>query len=208
MTYRIKMIRMKGHRLSEAYASYVLPSWEDFPGEVEMFDAVTEENLYESEVFWDVGFANVLVSHVGMEEYIKKHDSYPGVSKREAATYCSFITLWKECIEENVPYLIIEHDALYVGPKNFELPESRILKISSYANAATLYSPEWCRDFLENGAFSMPYTDIVNFSPEVLTHNLNYVVPVLDLKHGTTIPEHAFSHGENDHMHISLGDLS
>ena len=212
MNFRTKMIRMKGDSISEHYAAFCLPSWDGI--DVELFDAVTEENIYDTDIFWDFNFTN-LATTVGMNEHLAATNSWYGISKREAATYVSFITLWLECIKENIPYLIIEHDALLVGKADQVVldPNLEVQKISNHANVATFYTPEFCKKLINelldrsNGVSTGPYEDISKIAPHVLNHDYNLVMPVFDPDVGTTIPEHFCTHEAKGHKVISLNPV-
>ena len=208
MNFRTKMIRIKGHRLSEAYAAYCLPSWDGI--DVEMFDAVTEENIYDTDIFWDFNF--VLATTVGMNRQLAKSNTWYGISKREAACYVSFITLWLECIKENIPYLILEHDALLVGRIDQVVmdPNMIVKKISNHANVATFYTPEFCKKLINDLLYrpdrihTGPFEDIVKHAPYIMDHDYNLVMPVFDPDVGTTIPEHFSTHEAKGHKVINL----
>jgi hypothetical protein len=186
------MIRIKGHRLSEAYAAYCLPSWEGF--DVELVDALTPETVFDDPSFKSFKWGN---------------NFFPV----EYASFTSKIKCWEECAKDTVPHLIIEHDAYCDYPDYVYMEDGLEYKmLSKHATVAIMYKPEFCQNFLEwlhkskilHGPFTMlslfnTGIDLVNFKKFI-----PLVTPVIDLNEGTTIPEHYQQYVGHNHRPITL----
>lgn len=94
---KAKIITLKGYNLSEKVSKECIEQAKMFGINVEYFEAVN-------------GF--------DAEKHLKKLKIYPKKKMRAGALGCalSHIYLWKSCIEENEPYLILEHDGYFIKP--------------------------------------------------------------------------------------------
>ena len=97
--FKIHMIGMSDHPVSQMYTRTVLPSWKKHGYEVGHFEAITPKDLYKK---------NKLI-------FGKKGKSRP-FSLTEKAVWYSHFELWCECLRRQEPFLIIEHDAKLVKP--------------------------------------------------------------------------------------------
>lgn len=89
----IWMIQIPDNQISQHYRNQTLPTWEKFGYEVNMFDAVTPEDLH-------------LYDYLEFGKYYDMRD----FTDTEKAGFYSHVELWKQCIEDNEPITIIEHD--------------------------------------------------------------------------------------------------
>ena len=97
--FKIYMIGMSEHPVSQMYVRTVLPSWKKHGYEVDMFEAITPKDLYKK---------NKLT-------FGTKSKGRP-FSLTEIAVWYSHFELWCECLKTQKPFLIIEHDAKLVKP--------------------------------------------------------------------------------------------
>lgn len=98
---RAKIIRLKEIELSKRTADECVIQAAKFGIQIEEFDAIN--GLY-------------------CEDHLTKLNIKPAKKIRPGARGCtlSHVYLWKECIDKNVPYLIVEHDGYFIEP----LPEN------------------------------------------------------------------------------------
>lgn len=191
-TFRTRMIRIKGHRLSEAYAAYCLPSWEGF--NVELVDAVTPETVAADSTFksfkWGSDFLPV-----------------------EYASFTSKLKCWEECARDTVPHLILEHDAYCDYPDYVYIEDDLEYKmLSKHGTVAIIYRPEFCKKFLDwlhereilHGPFTMLGSIYTNLGYIDFKKFIPVVTPVIDLSEGTTMPEHYNQYGGRNHRPVSL----
>jgi len=94
--YKIYMIGMEDHPISQMYMREVLPSWEGYT--VDIFPAVTPKDLYKKHKL-DFGLKN-------KREF----------TSTEIAVWYSHFELWCKCLNKRKPILIIEHDSKLVKP--------------------------------------------------------------------------------------------
>lgn len=137
----IKMIRIKDHPVSEAYANHCVTSWKDAGFDIQLYDAVTPAT-------------------------VSKQDSIPfkwsrPVTETEKACFLSQYNLWKECYEEDKPYLILEHDAYLINPRPIKYePDLMLQYFGQHSMEAVMFHPEFAEMLLkriyENGSTSGP----------------------------------------------------
>lgn len=144
MEFKTRMIRVKGNPVSEAYANHVKGSWYGF--RLRMFDAVTPETL-----------------HLQSGLYFKKKDGsndYP--TDTEKACFYSQYNLWKKCAIEDVPILVLEHDAILINRAAIVYnPYVALTYFGQHSMEAVMYQPDFCRyllRYLENNPVSGPMT--------------------------------------------------
>jgi len=96
MDYKIYMIRMKDHPVSQLYYNLVADSWKDY--NVISFDATTPKDLiYKNQLRF---------SKKGKRDF----------TATEMAVWYSHFNLWCKCIALKTPILILEHDSKLVKP--------------------------------------------------------------------------------------------
>ena len=127
--FKVYMIRIKDHEVSEKYANYCTKSWTDAGFDVEFYDAITPETLH-------------LQSGV---RFGRKGSPMRHLTDTEQACYYSQWNLWKQCAEEGVPYLILEHDAWLEKPKWITFIEYlEVQFLGQHAMEAVMFHPKFC----------------------------------------------------------------
>lgn len=132
--FKIYMIRIKGHEVSEKYANYCVKSWTDAGFDVEFYDAVTPQTLHLQE--------GVIFG--------RKGNPMRYLTDTEKACYYSQWNLWKQCAEEGVPYLILEHDAWLEKPSwiNF-IDHFNVQYLGEHAMEAVMFHPKFCEILMQ-----------------------------------------------------------
>lgn len=97
---KTKIIRLKGNGISEKYAQECVEQAKKFNIAVEYFDAV---NGLEYPIH---------INKLGIQPKYKFKKGRAGVF----GCFLSHYYLWKECVENNIPYLILEHDGYLIRP--------------------------------------------------------------------------------------------
>jgi GR25 family glycosyltransferase involved in LPS biosynthesis len=97
------IIRLKGNHISETHALDCISQGKKYNLEIEYFDAINGLNC-------DIFFQNL---NINAKYKFKKRR--PGV----AGCFLSHYFLWRQCLEDKIPYLILEHDGYFIRP----LPE-------------------------------------------------------------------------------------
>lgn len=98
--YKVWMIQMKDHPVSQMYVRTVLPSWKKHGVEVNLHEATTPKDLI---------YRNILQFGPKVVGRTKEFTS------TEKAVWYSHFDLWCECVRSG-PVLIIEHDSLLRKP--------------------------------------------------------------------------------------------
>ena len=133
MDFKIKMIRIKDHEVSEKYANYCAKSWTDNGFDVEFYDAVTPATLDDQK---GVMFG-------------RKGRPIRNLTRTERACYYSQFNLWRECARTNTPYLILEHDAYLEKPEVIKFrPEFTVQYFGQHAMEAVMYHPDFAKDLV------------------------------------------------------------
>jgi len=127
MIFKTRMIRVKGDRVSEKYASYCAKSWEGF--DLRMVDAVTPETLYLQK---------------GLR-FGRRGNGREMTDTEKACLYSQY-NLWKKCAIENVPILILEHDAWLDNPSAIQFnPNLEVQFLGQHAMEAVMFHPRFAR---------------------------------------------------------------
>lgn len=204
--FRVRMIRIKGDRLSEAYAAYCLPSWSDF--DVELVDAITPQTLYDDETYNSYSWSD--------DTFIRSPEEY--------ASFTTKIKCWEDCANDTVPHLIIEHDAYLDYPDMVYLEDHINMKmLACHGTVAIFYTPDFCKRFIsylksnkiEYGPMTTLYNKFLGYDETFgewfferdgfkTTDRIPVVVPVLDMKEKTTIPAHFDVYRGKNHRMINL----
>lgn len=102
------MIRIKDNPTSNYYADICSPNWMKVFDDFDYFDAITPKNM-PSYLSFDI---NRLAKY-------SRHDIRKPISDSEKAIWYSHYTLWRECANDKIPYIIVEHDSyLFQNPIN------------------------------------------------------------------------------------------
>ena len=127
MIFKTRMIRIKGNEVSEKYANFCGKSWFGF--DLRFYDAVTPETLD---------------SQSGLT--FGKRVSGRELTDTEKACLYSQYNLWKKCAVENVPILVLEHDAFLEKPDVIQYnPNLMVQFFGQHSMEAVMYHPHFCR---------------------------------------------------------------
>ena len=130
MIFKTIMIRDPNNPVSVAYSSFCASSWVGF--NLQFYDAVTPETLH-------------------MQRGINFHTKTNGKehSDTEKACFYSQYNLWKQSVKENIPFLILEHDAYLEYPYKIHFnPAFSVQFLGQHAMEAVLYTPEFCKNLV------------------------------------------------------------
>lgn len=134
MNFKTIMIYVDDDPLSKAYASYVARSWEGF--DLKYFEAVTPATL-----------ANETGLTFGQRG---SSDNPRDLTDTEKACFYSQYKLWKKCATENVPILVLEHDALCVNQGAIRYNNSLDVQfLGQHSMEAVMYHPRFAKLLVE-----------------------------------------------------------
>ena len=131
MIFKTIMIRVKGNNISERYAHYCAKSWDGF--NLRFYDAVTPETLHEQSglTFGTRGNGRELTD-------------------TEKACLYSQYNLWKKCAVENVPILVLEHDAFLSESDPIQFNPSLMVQFfGQHSMEAVMYHPEFAKRLMK-----------------------------------------------------------
>ena len=112
LTYAIVM---RGHSVSEAGYKALVESSKAVKNDftIERFDAIIADNVDEHMQKEGLEWKWPDKGRSYNEKLNMKFHAYGGPPKRRYACAMSHFYLWKKCVEESVPILILEHDAIF-----------------------------------------------------------------------------------------------
>lgn len=164
------VITLYGHPYSEAVAERCAQTARDIGKiQVKRFDAITKDHaldlMHNHGIRWTWG-----EGYMGM-----KHHPYPGLLPSRVGCAMSHYLLWLECSKGAEPYLILEHDAVFIR----ELPEFEfdgICQINDPRGATP--KGAWWSDYMAvRGPGIYPTTHIFSDDrPDGLAGNSAYVI--------------------------------
>lgn len=138
--HRAKIITIKNNEASEYYTNYVIPSWNKANIFPEKFDAITPSTLLK-----EVRFSKYSTGKKYVNLGIKAE-----ITPTEKAVFCSHYSLWWDCIKDNTPYLIMEHDSFLEKPENlFYEKEYGIIFYDKGAMGSYLLQPWFAKLLVE-----------------------------------------------------------
>ena len=141
MIFKTRMIRIKGNEVSEKYANYCAKSW--FAYDLRYSDAVTPETLHEQS---------------GLTFGVRGNGRE--LTDTEKACLYSQYHLWKKCAIENVPILVLEHDALLIKDNVIEFnPHLMVQFFGQHSMEAVMYHPKFAKilvDYCSKNEISGP----------------------------------------------------
>ena len=128
MIFKTRMIRIKDNEVSEKYANYCAKSWFGF--DLRFSDAVTPETLYKQS---------------GLTFGVRGNGRE--LTDTEKACLYSQYNLWKKCAVENVPILVLEHDAfLYKTTEAIQFnPHLMVQFFGQHSMEAVMYHPDFAK---------------------------------------------------------------
>jgi GR25 family glycosyltransferase involved in LPS biosynthesis len=116
-------ITIKDHKISEKGFLDLQKSSKDVKNdfEVERFDAAIQDNvrrlMEERMLIWNYPWVG---SHIDNDTRLRKTAYGTRIKERRMACSMSHFILWENCVKDNVPYLVLEHDAVFVHKLNYE----------------------------------------------------------------------------------------
>jgi hypothetical protein len=145
--FKTIMIRVKDDPVSEAYANYCKKSWVGI--NVKLYDAITPATLK---------------SQSGLK--FSKRSNGRDLTDTEKACFYSQYNLWKKSATENIPILILEHDAYLekAGPIEYN-PHLDVQFFGQHAMEAVMFHPRFSNrliNYCANREVSGPMTLVDN----------------------------------------------
>lgn len=132
MIFKTRMIRIKGNEVSEKYAKYCARSWFGF--DLRYSDAVTPETLHEQS---------------GLTFGVRGNGRE--LTDTEKACLYSQYNLWKKCAIENVPILVLEHDAYLETPEAIEFNKNLYVQfLGQHSMEAVMYHPTFAKILVDH----------------------------------------------------------
>ena len=129
--FKVRMIRVKGNPVSEAYANYCSKSWSGF--DFRFYDAVTPDTLQDQKGL-TFGTKN------GRE-----------LTPTEKACFYSQYNLWKKCAIENKPILVLEHDAYLENKNAIRFNEHlEVQFFGQHAMEAVMFHPKFAKRLMRH----------------------------------------------------------
>tara|TARA_Y100001963_G_scaffold158878_2_gene260168 strand:- start:1398 stop:2096 length:699 start_codon:yes stop_codon:yes gene_type:complete len=184
------IIRLKDHEESESLANKCLESYYSRHSDrnIEYFDAVTpdqNEKIMNSEfpiLEWNYpwqGSVTDMATGLTKRAYLTAN---PG--SRIACALSHYI-LWKNCLKENIPYLILEHDAIFIDSINLNILKTKFDIISiNDPRRATRKSQEYYDKIKASPGNVIPVPIIDTFDvPQGLPGNSAYIIKPEGAKH-------------------------
>lgn len=134
MNFKTIMIYVDDDPLSKAYASYVSGSWREF--QLKFYPAVTPKTLGEQ--------SGLTFGTRGTGQNQRE------LTDTEKACFYSQYNLWKKCAIEQVPLLILEHDAICRVPSAIEYnPHLEVQFFGQHSMEAVMYRPSFAKMLVE-----------------------------------------------------------
>jgi hypothetical protein len=144
MNFKTIMIVMDKDIKSRMYAGFCSTSWEGFG--LKTYDAVTPETLGEQ--------SGIMFGKRGNRE----------LTDTEKACFYSQYNLWKKCAEENMPILVLEHDAWCENPGAITFnPHLWVQFFGQHAMEAVMFHPRFARrlvDYCQNNPVTGPMSTV------------------------------------------------
>jgi len=179
------VIAIPGHEDSQEAANTCIKSSMNYGNsfEVNKFDAVTPDQvdsiIKKKKLKWNYPWEGaVLDFNTGL-----KKSAY-ATKNRKARIACalSHYQLWENCYQDDIPYLILEHDAIFISKLNYENPIKSHKLIISINNPrfATRKAGDY-HDLIKSsaadgyGIVSVPNIDEMNV-PQGLPGNSAYII--------------------------------
>lgn len=125
------MIHVDDDPVSEAYFQYTRKSWDNF--NLKSYSAVTPETL---------------VDQTNSLTFGKKGNR--DLTETEKACFYSQFNLWYKCATENVPILILEHDAWLEKPSMIKFdPRFDVTFYGQHSMEAVMYHPRFAKRLVD-----------------------------------------------------------
>tara|TARA_B100000575_G_C23143302_1_gene666120 strand:+ start:365 stop:1042 length:678 start_codon:yes stop_codon:yes gene_type:complete len=130
--FKTIMIRNPEDPLSNAYSRYCATSWRSMGFDIKSYTAITPETL-------------------DQQSGLTFDESKRTITDTEKACFYSQYNLWKKCALEQVPILVLEHDAFLKnsGPINYN-PNFMVQFFGQHAMEAVLYHPVFAHKLIRH----------------------------------------------------------
>jgi GR25 family glycosyltransferase involved in LPS biosynthesis len=148
--------------------------------QINRYNAVTPKNvkrlMIESEVIWNYPWEGETID---IASGMKKRAYKTKDRLKRMACSMSHFDLWQQCFQDQESYMILEHDAMFMKPINFDISETkfRILGLNTPLGA-TRRSQIYHNEIVKN--FEMyqpaPYVDDDKTVPQGLAGNSAYMI--------------------------------
>ena len=126
MFFKTIMIVVNENEASTSYAGYCAGSWVGF--NLKFYEAVTPETLHQHK--------GIMFGKRGNRE----------LTDTEKACFYSQYNLWKKCAEENVPILVLEHDAYCEKPGAISFnPHLDVQFFGQHSMEAVMFHPRFAK---------------------------------------------------------------
>ena len=102
-----RVITVEGHPVSEGYSNHIIPIWKELGFKPRKFNAITPKTLPSYLKFEPI--ESVKYTSKGFR---KDH------TPTEKAIWYSHVELWFSCVEDDIPYFVLEHDTVPVSAKD------------------------------------------------------------------------------------------
>jgi hypothetical protein len=130
--FKVRMIRVKGNETSEAYASYCAESWRKHNFNFRFYDAITPATVDAQ--------SGLTFGKKGRRD----------LTPTEKACFYSQYNLWKKCAIENVPILVLEHDAYLENADAIQFnPHLEVQYFGQHAMEAVMFHPKFARRLMD-----------------------------------------------------------
>jgi|TARA_R110000782_G_scaffold2315_5_gene9237 hypothetical protein len=138
--FKTIMIRIKGDVVSEKYVRYCKDSWTGFG--LRYFDAITPKDLPNIKSMLEPGQKELTFG---------KRGNGVDLTDTEKACFYSQYKLWLKCANENVPILVLEHDAWCAKPGHISYnPHLQVQFFGQHAMEAVMFHPEFCKKIINH----------------------------------------------------------
>lgn len=137
-------IVMKSHPVSESGYEALVESSKKVDNDftIERYDAILADNVDEHMEREGLKWTWPDKGRIYNKELNMRFHAYGGPPKRRYACAMSHYYLWKTCVEENEPILILEHDAKFIAKFDYEYvidSDYQCIGINDPKNATRLY---------------------------------------------------------------------
>lgn len=130
------MIVIRDNQISNYYADYCIPSWEDYGFKINKFDAETPDTIQQR--------TDLKFSEFNRSQKYAAYKLSVAITETERACWYSHYSLWKKCVELAKPIMILEHDAYFYRPEKFwiDLAEYSLIFHDKAAMGSYIIAPD------------------------------------------------------------------
>lgn len=129
--FKTIMIKVDGDKVSESYYNYCAPSWNGF--NLRTYQAVTPDYLD--------GTSVALGARINFGQKNGRD-----LTPTEKACFYSQFNIWVKCAMEEVPILVLEHDAYLMNPSQIIYdPRFQVTFFGQHSMEAVMYHPKFAK---------------------------------------------------------------